>query len=957
MTANDAITEGSRTSRMLTAMVNHPRRVLIGLVLVTLLLLFAGVATAPEEEASVSPGGEVLDTAETVERTFRPSTTELQFIVEDEGGDALDLATLREWKENSDELRASEELSGAFSTYFDGDLDRTVEGFYTVADAVDDELRAEGIDGGLEDASEAQVKEALAAVLDAEAPTATFRDGLSIDASGPSAGAGGAEGAAWEAPAFLALARVDRSAFPVDVEDESDPATRTVSEQDEIDLARDTEIEQWGRDALETLRGDRENFDAWGVAIDGTLTSDESFDATLPFLFGAIAMIVLLVGGMLRSYWAAALAGAGIALTLLWARMITNIIGFDESIILDVIVPIATISFGVDFLIHAVGRVREHLARGPDHRSAYVFGIASVAGALALALSTSAIALASNATSSIPAVTEFGFGAAIALASAFVVLGILAPLFLLRIEEAIGVDGGRPETRRGRIASALRLLAAAFFAGIAILAVIAAPPVGALLTALYAALAIAVPARRRRRRAAGIPGAERTISAPNTAGESSVRAGRVVSRIVEGRWAMALIVVAITAGAALAATRVERQTEPSDFFPSGSDFVVGIDKLVEHSSSASPGDVYVYLEGEIADPVLLEAFDAADQQVAEQGGELFARNPDGTLTAPDGAIEIARAGLEVAFARRDVARRSGVELTDRNGDGMPDSPEQVQALFAVAADSGIRSDGKTFVYTPDQVAQTVQPVGGGEFATLLRYPMQGFPETATIEEARELVEEAALEITGAADRGGAVVEARVSGDIVAEQVTLDAITDAMVISVPLAMVLCFTVAALAMRSVRLALVSIVPIALVIVWLLGFMGAFDYNINTITATIAAISVGVGIDFSIHYTMRYREQLRDARSRLEAVRIAAEGTGTALVLSGLTSIIGFSVLALAPLPIFAAYGLLTAVMIAFSLAASLIVLPSLLYLLGPKPDSGLGPRPAVPAEPDPLAVPPA
>jgi len=288
---------------------------------------------------------------------------------------------------------------------------------------------------------------------------------------------------------------------------------------------------------------------------------------------------------------------------------------------------------------------------------------------------------------------------------------------------------------------------------------------------------------------------------------------------------------------------------------------------------------------------------------------------------------------------------------------MPDSPEQVQALFAVAADSGIRSDGKTFVYTPDQVAQTVQPVGGGEFATLLRYPMQGFPETATIEEARELVEEAALEITGAADRGGAVVEARVSGDIVAEQVTLDAITDAMVISVPLAMVLCFTVAALAMRSVRLALVSIVPIALVIVWLLGFMGAFDYNINTITATIAAISVGVGIDFSIHYTMRYREQLRDARSRLEAVRIAAEGTGTALVLSGLTSIIGFSVLALAPLPIFAAYGLLTAVMIAFSLAASLIVLPSLLYLLGPKPDSGLGPRPAVPAEPDPLAVPPA
>ena len=168
----------------------------------------------------------------------------------------------------------------------------------------------------------------------------------------------------------------------------------------------------------------------------------------------------------------------------------------------------------------------------------------------------------------------------------------------------------------------------------------------------------------------------------------------------------------------------------------------------------------------------------------------------------------------------------------------------------------------------------------------------------------------------------------------AEQVTLDAVTNSMVLSIPLSMALCLAVAAFAMRSLRLAAISIVPISLVIVWLLAFMAAFGYNINVITATIAAISVGVGIDFSTHYTMRYREQLRATPSRIEAVRGAAEGTGTALILSGVTSIIGFGVLGLAPMPIFAAYGLLTAVMIALSLAASLVVLPSLLYLLGPR-----------------------
>jgi predicted RND superfamily exporter protein len=216
---------------------------------------------------------------------------------------------------------------------------------------------------------------------------------------------------------------------------------------------------------------------------------------------------------------------------------------------------------------------------------------------------------------------------------------------------------------------------------------------------------------------------------------------------------------------------------------------------------------------------------------------------------------------------------------------------------------------------------------------VLRYPLQGFPDTSKVRAAREIVESHADALVQRVTSNGLAVEARVSGDIVAEQVTLDAVTDSMLVSVPLAMVLCFAVAAFAMRSIRLAAVSIVPIVLVIVWLLAFMAAFDYAVNIVTATIAAISVGVGIDFSIHYTMRYREQLRSVPERIDAVRSAAEGTGTALVLSAITSIIGFGVLALAPMPIFAAYGLLTAVMIGLSLAATLVVLPTLLFVFGP------------------------
>lgn len=941
MTASSSSHHESRIGRALTVLVDNPKRVVVGVVLFTAVLIAAGIATASHKDASFDPGGEVYATAELVERTFRPSTTELEFIVEDENADALDLATLREWKRNSEKLRASAELRPALSRYFDSDLGRTVTGFYTIADAVDDELRSSGVADGLEGATETDVKIALSRVLDKDRPTALYRDVLSVHATSEQGSVGGGQITVWKSPAFLTRIRVDHSAFPVDLETKSDPESRTQAQQDAIDSARDLEIEHWGRDALKTLRGEREHFGAWGVAIDNTLTSDEAFNATIPFLFAAFAAILLLVGGLLRSYWAVALAGVGIAVTVLWARMLAKIFGFDDSIILDVIVPIATVSFGIDFLIHAVGRVREELSRGTGHRAAYVVGIASVVGALALALSTSAIALASNATSHIQAVTEFGFGAAIALGSAFVVLGILAPLFLLRIEEAVASAPPRPESRFRRVTSRLRLIATALVAGGLVVAILAVPFVGIIGTVVFALVALALPVWRVRRKAAKAP-ARAAAVAPNTAGESSVLAGRLVAGLVRRRYALLIAVALVTVVAGFGATHVGRQTKPTDFYPSSSDFIVGLDKVIEHTSTASPGDVYVYLAGEIDDPRLLAAVERANETVAGEGGDLFARNPDGTPTTPDSALDIARAGISIDYVRTSVADSSGQTLTDTNRDGLPDDAAQVRALFTYATENGVPSDASTFVYTKDQVARLLQPLDGGGFATVIRYPLQGFPDTSKVKQARRTVESSTSDLTEKATGNGLSIDARVSGDVVAEQVSLDAVTDAMVISIPLAIVLCFAVAAFAMRSVRLAAVSVVPIALVIAWLLAFMAAFDYNINIVTATIAAISVGVGIDFSIHYTMRYREQLRIAATRLDAVRGAAESTGAALILSGMTSIIGFGLLALAPMPIFAAYGLLTAVMIALSLVASLVVLPSLLYLLAGVPASHIVPE---------------
>ena len=155
----------------------------------------------------------------------------------------------------------------------------------------------------------------------------------------------------------------------------------------------------------------------------------------------------------------------------------------------------------------------------------------------------------------------------------------------------------------------------------------------------------------------------------------------------------------------------------------------------------------------------------------------------------------------------------------------------------------------------------------------------------------------------------------------------------MLLSLPLALLLTFGIVSVMLRSVKYALISVVPILLVVAWVYGFMYLADYSINPVTATIAAISIGVGIDFATHFTVRFREELAGEPSRFPALRRAGEGTGGALIISALTSIAGFSVLGMAPMPIFAIYGVLTAVMIALAVLVTLLVLPSLLLLVTP------------------------
>ena len=104
-------------------------------------------------------------------------------------------------------------------------------------------------------------------------------------------------------------------------------------------------------------------------------------------------------------------------------------------------------------------------------------------------------------------------------------------------------------------------------------------------------------------------------------------------------------------------------------------------------------------------------------------------------------------------------------------------------------------------------------------------------------------------------------------------------------------------------------------------------------NMITVSIAAISLGVGIDYVIHVIERYREEMEKSADPLVSIRSVGGASGLALVGSALSDIAGFLVIMQSSMGFFSTFGLFCAVMIGLALVASMVLAPTALRVLPP------------------------
>ena len=845
-------------------LVRYSGWIILGTLGLTGLLVIPWLLLPPTEQASQNPTDQVFDLQDEVHQRFPPQVHIASFVVEDRHGDMLRQRPLWELYRNEQRLRESDLGDLLFNAY-DAETNRQIRGIFTVADAVQNVLLLDPrSDATLETATDQQVKEALHRVF-ASPLGEVLRPSLSKDAEPVRREVNEQEIDYWEAEALLVFVALDNQLLGG-----GSPVFQVGG--DEVTLGK----ERVNRQIQQILRGEQKSYRMWGLVLDPNLEALEQGRTVFPYVTAAIFLVSLIVAVALRSWLLLALTPAGLLMMLVWLKGWSNLVGLKSSLTLDLIVPIAMISLGVDFLVHALSRYQEEVQSMPEPAHALKAGFAGVLGALTLAMFSDGIAFLANMTSGIESIIGFGLGAGIAVVSGYFIMGIFLPLVVMRLQRL----------RRGRRSD---------------------PPGDSNV-------------QKDRSWAAGVQTA-------------TVRRafGAVVVSLARRRVLLLPAIALLTGFSVYLAFQLEAKLDVKDFYISDSDLVVGLDKLDQHTTPTFAGEpAVIYIEGDLTAPQSLRGI--RDLLFRLSANPNLARTEEGEVS------QYARTVLDLlervagdGYARSRIEAAAGLNITDSDGDGIPDSARQVQAVYDYIIPNGIPLNQRALAFEPEQVRSILynDPTRAGSQATILAFGILDTREQSNVPVARELL----LRDLEGLKRNPGISHVGLTGTPFTRQATLDATTRALNISLPVALVACFAMLLLWTRSGLFGLVTIIPIALVVSWLYAFMYLAGFHLNFVTATIAAVSIGVGVDFSIHMAERFRQELarHPEFSREECLRTAASGTGVALAGSAVSSVVGFGVLAFAPMPIVATYGILTAAMIFLAAVASLLVLPSLLLLL--------------------------
>lgn len=380
--------------------------------------------------------------------------------------------------------------------------------------------------------------------------------------------------------------------------------------------------------------------------------------------------------------------------------------------------------------------------------------------------------------------------------------------------------------------------------------------------------------------------------------------------------AIAIVVTAVTTGAA---TQVSTSFEPEDTIaedapawteqlPHGmkpAEYNVRENLRYVNDNFVRPGSrVEFLIERNVTHSDLVADLDAAESLAARQSATVVLADGEARTRTPLSVME------RVAAQNRSF--NQSLIAADTDGDGIPE--KNLEVLY-----------DQLFELAPEQAASVLHREDGeyvaARMAVSVNAEAQGETITTQMNDVADVLWEDGRPVS-------------VTGEPIINQVVqdylLDTLLTSLLITLGVILALLMFVYRIVHGSATLGLVTLLPVLMVVSWVIGTMYALGYPLSVLTTIVASITIGIGIDYSIHLSERFRAELDRKDSVEAAIVTATRGTGSALLGSAVTTAIGFGILGFAFFPVLQQFGTITAIMIAYAFIASVLVLPSMLML---------------------------
>ena len=174
---------------------------------------------------------------------------------------------------------------------------------------------------------------------------------------------------------------------------------------------------------------------------------------------------------------------------------------------------------------------------------------------------------------------------------------------------------------------------------------------------------------------------------------------------------------------------------------------------------------------------------------------------------------------------------------------------------------------------------------------------------------------------------------RLAGVLILFNNLLQSLFKSQILTLGLVMIGIFGMFVILFKNIKLSLIGVVPNFIAAFFILGIIGLLKIPLDMMTITIAAITIGIAVDNSIHYIYRFKEEFEIYKDYNKTVNLCHSTVGRAILNTSITIVFGFSILVLSKFIPTIYFGIFTGIAMLLAMISVLTLLPSLILLIKP------------------------